>query len=198
MLLKNSKLDRGFTLIELLVVIAIIGLLSTIVITSVSTVRKRARDARRIADMRTISTALFSFYLDHDSKYPRVLAPTSDCTSQGLFPLCYRELVVSSGWDESDTDLCDNTSLGLCTPDGKFFLDALVPQYLSEVPVDPINNATYQYRYSFFNTGPWGCTGDNKKKMVFGIKNFEIPGAYRDPAFCGNPNGWAWVDGAYE
>jgi len=59
----------GFTLIELLVVIAIIGLLATIVLVSLNTARAKARDVRRIADMKQIQTAL-ALYYDADGQYP--------------------------------------------------------------------------------------------------------------------------------
>ena len=61
--------SRGFTLIELLVVISIISLLSSIVLTSVNSARKKARDARRLTDMRTMQTAL-EFYYDQNNQYP--------------------------------------------------------------------------------------------------------------------------------
>ena len=65
--MKNNK--PGFTLIELLVVIAIIGLLSTLSILALNTARARARDAKRIADVKQIQTALEMYYND-TSDYP--------------------------------------------------------------------------------------------------------------------------------
>ncbi|MFY9462748.1 MAG: type II secretion system protein [Candidatus Sungiibacteriota bacterium] len=52
------KKSSGFTLIELLVVISIIGLLSSIVLTSVNSARSKARNAREKVDVKQIITAL--------------------------------------------------------------------------------------------------------------------------------------------
>ncbi len=54
----------GFTLIELLVVIAIIGILATLAVVSLQNARKNARDAKRIADVRQMQTALELYYND--------------------------------------------------------------------------------------------------------------------------------------
>lgn len=46
--------QKSFTLIELMVVIAIIGLFSSIVLVSISRARRKAKDARLMADLRQI------------------------------------------------------------------------------------------------------------------------------------------------
>jgi len=64
-----KKHGKGFTLIELLVVVAIIGLLSSIVMTSLNSARAKARDAKAISDFRQLRTAL-ALYFDKYSKFP--------------------------------------------------------------------------------------------------------------------------------
>jgi general secretion pathway protein G len=66
-----KKNKTGFTLIELLVVIAIIGLLSTLSILALNQARARARDAKRVADVKQIQTALEMYYNDVGD-YPTV------------------------------------------------------------------------------------------------------------------------------
>lgn len=62
--------QRGFTLIELLVVIAIIGLLSTLAVVALTSARAKARDAKRISDVKQIQTALELYFADQGQKYP--------------------------------------------------------------------------------------------------------------------------------
>jgi len=54
---------------ELLVVIAVIGILSSIVLSSMSSTRERAKDGRRISDVKQIQLAL-ELYYDVNSTYP--------------------------------------------------------------------------------------------------------------------------------
>jgi len=55
---------KGFTLIELLVVIAIIGLLSTLAVVALGQARVKARDSKRLSDLKQIQTALELYYTD--------------------------------------------------------------------------------------------------------------------------------------
>jgi prepilin-type N-terminal cleavage/methylation domain-containing protein len=60
---------KGFTLIELLVVVAIIGLLATLSIVALNTARAKARDAKRVGDIKQIQTAL-ELYYNENGVYP--------------------------------------------------------------------------------------------------------------------------------
>ena len=66
--MKNNK-KQAFTLIELLVVIAIIGILATLAVVSLQNARSRARDSKRIADVRQMQTALELYFNDWNA-YP--------------------------------------------------------------------------------------------------------------------------------
>jgi len=58
------KQKKGFTLVELLVVIAIIGLLSTLAVVALGSARSKARDARRVSDIKQTQTALELYFAD--------------------------------------------------------------------------------------------------------------------------------------
>jgi len=60
---------NGFTLIELLVVIAIIGLLASIMTTALSSARLKARDARRLSDIKQVKSGL-DLYFSTANGYP--------------------------------------------------------------------------------------------------------------------------------
>lgn len=122
------KRNKGFTLIELLVVIAIIGILSSIVVASLNTARKKSRDTRRVADIKQIQMAL-EMYFDQNREYPygnegtaspgyKALAPTFIATipagpSSGEV-YQYQALETSSGVDcDADADTCLYYHLGV-------------------------------------------------------------------------------------
>lgn len=71
--LLSMKKQRGFTLIELLVVIAIIGILSSVVLASLNSARVKARDARRVADIKQLQIAE-ELYFDAKGFYPASLS----------------------------------------------------------------------------------------------------------------------------
>jgi prepilin-type N-terminal cleavage/methylation domain-containing protein len=73
-MMKSTR--RGFTLIELLVVIAIIGILSSVVLASLNTARKKGRDARRVADIKQLQLAL-ELYYDANGAYPTAISTTT-------------------------------------------------------------------------------------------------------------------------
>ena len=60
-------------MIELLVVIAIIAVLASIVLVSLNTARVKGRDARRLADIKSIQNALELYYDSTSGTYPTAL-----------------------------------------------------------------------------------------------------------------------------
>ncbi len=124
MVMVNTK--RGFTLIELLVVISIISLLSSIVFSSLGSVRAKGRDAKRNEEIHQLQLAL-ELYFDANGVYP----PSGGATQP------------NGGWSNSG----ESASWGA----GSVFQTAIAP-YMSKLPVDPTNTSpvgfvTNEYYY---------------------------------------------------
>jgi len=100
--MKNKS--KGFTLIELLVVIAIIGILSTLSVVALNSARARARDAKRISDIRQIQTALEMFY-SANNNYPTSTTPGLEAlVSDGLLTAIPKAPVPADGTDCSSAN----------------------------------------------------------------------------------------------
>ncbi len=103
----KQKTQQGFTLLELLIVIAIIGILAGVISVSVSSARVKARDAKRMGDIRQTITALEQYYIKNGT-YPTGTAST-----------------VASGSLLSDTNTFNGSD------------DVFTPNYLPFIPSAP-------------------------------------------------------------
>ncbi|MCX6731694.1 MAG: type II secretion system protein [Candidatus Parcubacteria bacterium] len=115
-----QKRNKGFTLIELLVVIAIIGILSSVVLASLNSARKKARDARRVADIKQLQLAE-ELYFDGASPHAysanlAALAPTYIATvpNDPLTAAYYYELCGATGY-QLGTSLEESTNPALAS-----------------------------------------------------------------------------------
>ena len=121
------KKKQGFTLIELLVVISIIGLLASVVLVAVNKTRMKARNARRVADIRNIVNALELYYNDN-----------------GYYPISPGGSWAWYGW-------------ATCWPpeaSGPDWISGLSPKYIAKMPRDPEsteNCSDPQYLYASFD-----------------------------------------------
>jgi len=124
---------KSFTLIELLVVIAIIGILAAIAIPSLSNVRAKARDARRVADLDQLAKAMELYYSNYNH-YP----------------------IDASGCIDRITDnplTTDTTSLPI------FFTN----QYMAKPPKDPSPNKYCYYYQSDSTGGNYKIVANLEK-----------------------------------
>lgn len=72
--IKVGRYQKAFTLVEVIVVIAIIAILTSIAYASLSQIRAKSRDQKRVATVHEIQLAL-EFYFNKNAKYPIMLWP---------------------------------------------------------------------------------------------------------------------------
>ena len=143
-----KKNNKGFTLIELLVVIAIIGILSSVVLASLNSARTKARDARRIADIKQIQLALELFY---DAN--RYYLGSGECGAT----------TPNTGWSNSVQ----------CLSNGRWLRDSTsnLSGFITTDPVDPLNQNNWpRGAYYYFSRG----YGNDKQwyMIVYGLENY--------------------------
>ncbi len=127
---------KSFTLIELIVVIGIIAILSGLGASAYNGFQQAARDTRRKNDLKTITNALNAYYADNGVYPPSVNSTRPTCTGY-----CHVKSVDTQPW-----------------------ISGLVPKYIEELPVDPINLPTgdnrpwlaENYGYTYGNVSPDG------------------------------------------
>lgn len=111
---RQQKTLRAFTLIELLVVIAIIGILSTVVLASLGGARGKARDAKRVAELKGAQAAIELFY-DACGQYPATFTTgASNGCPAGTPPVSFGTFMSTIPVDPKDsasyTYYVDNTN----------------------------------------------------------------------------------------
>jgi len=155
MFIKKQE-NEGFTLIELLVVIAIIGILASVILASLNIARSKARDVKRVAEVRELQTAL-ELYYDKTGHYP---ISGGGCGASS----------PNGGWCNSVQSLSGNHWI---RDNGK--KNVLAP-FISADPVDPlqgnspnwtpVNGGTiFYYSNGYVGSGQWYI-------IIFGLENY--------------------------
>lgn len=164
----RNRARSGFTLIELLVVIAIIGLLSTLAVVALNSARQRSRDAKRVADIRQIQTAL-ELAFSETNTYPAV-ASAQTLGAGNYLVLCKDSASTDPAIWESVSSNCSGTV------------------YMGLVPANPSPNGA-AYTYTSLTSAGAACTSTPCASYRL---TFQLEGATGQLASgnnCANPSG---------
>jgi prepilin-type N-terminal cleavage/methylation domain-containing protein len=156
-------MQKGFTLIELLIVIAVVAVLATVVLITLnpSELLKQARDSNRVADIKTLDTAL-TFYLS-DASSTALANYHLNPFSASAYGSCYMGPSSATPWGiaiNNATSGCGgryrtvlNIASGTRSIDGTGWLPVNLTVIssgapLGNLPIDPSNSGLYFYAYA--------------------------------------------------
>lgn len=134
----SNQTHRGFTVVELLVVVGVLGVLASILFTSLQSARVKARDAQRLQDLDTMQAALEMYFRDN-GHYP---VPSNNPSVSWCVPSNVR------CWASFDSPAYKSTAMASEPAPG--IAEALAP-YLQKPLKDPIaatGDAGYLYNAS--------------------------------------------------
>jgi len=98
---------KGFTLIELLIVVAIIAILAAIAVPNFLEAQVRSKVSRQVANMRTVATALESYYVDTNRYPPLTDTVNGSWTAKELWKVYPGALTTPIAYTSSNTPLDD-------------------------------------------------------------------------------------------
>lgn len=102
------KRKEGFTLIELLVVISIIGVLSSVVLSSLRSARDKAMAVKFVADFNSIAKGWALWQADTGSNFFNEISYYNNGVSNAGLAPCFNATAASDEPRISDTDLYSN------------------------------------------------------------------------------------------
>ncbi|MEI6058039.1 MAG: prepilin-type N-terminal cleavage/methylation domain-containing protein [bacterium] len=140
---KSYAAQKGFTLIELMVVIAIIGLLSSVVLASLTSARAGARDAQRQEEAIQMRNALALYQLDNNG-FPTCPGTTdlvgASCTGAALSSTLSTPLAMANEGTSPTSNWWD-FALGK--------IAHAASKYIGAIPTDPTNNSATGYVFGY-------------------------------------------------
>ena len=138
-------MKRGFTLIELLVVISIIGLLSSVVLSSLDSARAKSRDARRLEQIHQLQVAFNMYASDNGGNFPAA----GGCIGLSDGSTCWNGYTHNSG----------GSGYG-----GSTALMSAIAPYMPSPPADPNSSRSVGDRYIYSPSSSvesWHCSSPN-------------------------------------